>query len=126
MSDMNEILDSIYTLTQKRNMMADTYDCQIEKLKEILAVKMSDADTDHVEFNGAIAYYRKQTNVQVGNWNALMEYVKKNDAFDVLQRRVSPAQLEKRLNAGAHIDGVTVMHSEVLIVQGKKDAASRE
>ena len=124
MNDVNEILDSIYTLTQKRDMMIDSYDSQIEKLKVMLAEKMTAADTDRVEFNGAIAYFRGQTSIEVGDWNALMEYVKNNNAFDILQRRVSPAQLEKRLNAGAIIKGVSVYHSEILIVRGKKDASS--
>lgn len=40
------------------------------------------------------------------NWDSIQKYIKKNDAFDLLQRRLSPEAVTARWEAGKTIPGV--------------------
>lgn len=125
MGSINELLDSIRTLQEKRDATVETYNDRIESLMGMLEARMKVEGKDSLEFNGAIAFYRGNTKVDVQDWDAVMKYVKEKDAFDILQRRISPAQLEARINAGDNIKGVKISHGKTLIVQGKKNASAK-
>jgi len=49
----------------------------------------------------------KSKNVpQVADWQALYEYIKANDAFELLQKRLSPPAVVERWEAAQNVDGV--------------------
>ena len=120
MTDIDELLDTIELLKQRRDATNTLYDDQISMLTKELEKELMKAGKDCAETKTAVAFYRSSPKVEVEDWNALAEYIKENDAFDVLQRRVSPAALENRIKAGANIKGVTITKGKTLIVKGKK------
>lgn len=121
MSTATELLDSIYYLKQKRDAIVETYNDQIDRLTIMLERRMREEGKNTMEFDLAMAFFRKQTKVEVEDWNEVMQCVKRNDAFDILQRRIAPAQLEKRIAAGMIIKGVKISHEEILVIKGKKE-----
>jgi hypothetical protein len=114
-----ELLNRIQELKVKRDTVTEMYDAQITLLTSDLSRELGEGNG--LKTDMAIAYWQNNTKVEVEDWNALMEYVAKNNAFDVLQRRVSPAQLEARIKAGAKITGVSFAKSKTLIIKGVKD-----
>lgn len=120
MSDIYEMLDSIQALKDKRDAIVENYDGQIKILTDLLEKKMAMVGQDKTECATAIAYWRKGNEVVVEDWTPVMKFVKENDAFDILQKRISPDALSKRLASGATIAGVTVKPTKTFIVQRKK------
>ena len=114
-----ELLNKIQALKQKRDAVTEMYDDQITLLTATLGATLGEGNGLKTEC--ATAYWQSNTNVKVEDWNAVMEYVSKNNAFDILQKRISPAQLEKRIEAGAKIVGVTITKGTTLIIKGAKD-----
>lgn len=114
-----ELLNKIQALKQKRDAVTEMYDDQITTLTTQLGVVLGEGNGLKTEC--ATAYWQSNTSVKVEDWNAVMEYVYANKAFDVLQRRISPAQLKARIDAGAVIAGITISDSKTLIIKGVKD-----
>lgn len=114
-----ELLNNIQALKIKRDTVTEMYDVEIQKLSDELGAKLGEGNG--LKTDAAIAYWQKNTKVDVKDWNAVMEYVAKNNAFDVLQKRISPAQMKARIDAGAVIAGVTISEGTTLIIKGVKD-----
>ena len=121
MKDLDELLDTIQMLKDKRDSMVAMFDMQIETLSASLEKEMIMEGKEKFKTDSASAGWRKQKKVAVGNWMNVMQYIKDNDAFDILQKRIAPAQLEARLNAGAKIDGVVVTEEEVFVITKRKE-----
>lgn len=49
-----------------------------------------------------------------GNWQEIYDYIKENDAFDLLQRRLGEAAVKSRWEDGITIPGVTTFPVEKL------------
>ena len=115
-----ETLNKIQALKLKRDAVTEMYDDQITLLSAQLGDTLGEGNGLKTEM--ATAYWQSNTKVDVKDWNAVMEYVAKNDAFDILQKRISPAQLKARIDAGAVIAGVTITEGKkTLIIKGAKD-----
>ena len=120
MSKITELLSSLADLNEKRDALIDVYDGRIEVLRTMLEKEMAKAGKDHAEFGDTKADLRSVKKADVFDWGVLQKYIKDNDAFDILQRRVAPAQLERRINAGEDIPGVEVKEVKTLFVTGRK------
>ena len=121
MKDLDELLNTIQMLKDKRDSMVAMFDMQIDTLSANLEKEMIMEGKDKFKTDAATAGWRKQKKVKVDNWMNVMQYIKDNDAFDILQRRIAPAQLEARLEAGAVIDGVSVTEEEVFVITKRKE-----
>lgn len=114
-----ELLDKI----QQHRANARDEEEKAKKLTGLLEAKLEAEGVPNLATETASAFWQAQTKVEVKDWNAVMEFVYINKAFDILQRRVSPAQLKARIDAGAKIKGVTIVEgARTFIVKGKKDA----
>lgn len=122
MNDCEELLTKIQNLRLKAKMIAETYEGQIEALSKQLEAKMKIEGLPRLSIDIANATWRDNTQVEVKDWNAVMEYVYANKAFDVLQKRVAPAQLAKRIKDGAKISGVTIKKSTTFVIKGAKES----
>ena len=121
MKDLDELLDTIAMLKDKRDSMVAMFDMQIDTLSASLEKEMIMEGMNKFKTESASAGWRKQKKVVVGNWMNVMQYIMDNDAFDILQKRIAPSQLEARLNAGAVIDGVSVTEEEVFVITKRKE-----
>jgi hypothetical protein len=116
-----QILDDIQRLRNVQATYNKSVDKEIASLTMRLEMMMDAKGLDSVKSELASAGYRNNTSVEVADWNALMEYVQKNSAFDCIQKRVAPAQLEKRIKDGAVIKGVTIKKSKTFVITGVKE-----
>jgi hypothetical protein len=114
-----ELLNKIQALKEKRDMMTETYDSQIEAYTLLLKTNLGEGN--NLKTDMATAYWQAQTKVEVKNWNKVMEFVYKNKAFDILQKRITPNALKSRLDAGGKIEGVSVSETKIFIIKGAKD-----
>jgi len=125
---MEQILDDIQRLKNVRETYNKNVDAEISKMSMKLETLMTAQGVESIKSELASAGYRNNTSVEVKDWNALMEYVAKNNAFDCIQKRIAPAQLEKRIKAGADIKGVSIKKSKSFVITGAKqnETASSE
>lgn len=114
-----ELLNKIQALKEKRDMMTETYDSQIEAYTLLLKTNLGEGN--NLKTDAATAYWQAQTKVEVKDWNKVMEFVYKNKAFDILQKRITPNALKSRLDAGGKIEGVSVSETKIFIIKGAKD-----
>lgn len=122
MTELEILLNKIQGLKLKKEAAAELYDDHIKILTAQLEGMCKASGTENVSTEMATAYFQTNTSVNVEDWNVVMKFVADNNAFDILQRRISPAQLEARIKAGAKIDGITIEKTKSLQIRGKKDA----
>jgi predicted CopG family antitoxin len=111
-----ELLHEIEKLKAKRDMFSDLINGYTEQLEAL----MTEEDEECIETATAVAFWRKETKVEVADWAWLQKYVREEDAFDILQKRISPAALKRRVDAGAELQGVTIREGKSFIVGSKK------
>jgi len=97
----------------------------INSYTEQLEEAMIDEGDECLETETAVAFWRKETKVDVADWAWLQKYIKDEDAFDILQKRISPAALKRRVDAGAELKGVTIEEGQTFIVGSKKHEKSQ-
>jgi len=114
-------LESLQALRAKRDAVMAGLDDLIETKRKLLDAAMRNANRQTVKCTTATAYYQKDTRIEVADWNAVMDYVYKNKAWDVLQKRIAPAALELRMKNGAKIAGVTVTNGSKLAIRSVKE-----
>jgi len=121
MTDIDELLDTIGKMKSKQKMTNDLYEDQIKQLSAQLEKELLKGGLDCAATQHTVAFYRKETKVNVEDWNEVLQFVSDHDAFDILQRRISPAAFKRRVEAGSDIPGATIKEGKVFIVQGKKE-----
>lgn len=119
--DIEELLTTIGNLKAAKKLIADAYDTKIQNYTNDLQVMMQVRDIPTLKVETATAYWQNTTAANIEDWDAVMQYVKKHDAFDILQRRIAPAQLKARLDAGAKIKGASTITVKQFIIRGAKD-----
>ena len=118
---MLEVLAQIEDMKAKRAVLVDLHDSKIKTLTDYLQHLMRDAGCPKVESEKSSAYTRVTTTATTDDWPALQAFIVKNNAFDILQKRISPAALKRRVDAGELIKGVKFGTTETFIVQSKNE-----
>ncbi len=79
-------------------------------LKDFLIENFKDTELKEVSTSAGKAKLTIRTIPQMdaesGGWDAIFNYVKKNDAFDLLQKRLHEAACKERWDGGEQIPGV--------------------
>lgn len=104
----------------KRDAVTEMYDAEIQSLSAALETQLKIEGKEGLKTEMATAYWQNSTSVEVKDWNVVMQFINRYMAFDILQRRISPAQLQARIDAGAEIEGVTIKKSKTFIIKGAK------
>ena len=120
-TELCQLLDVIQNLKKAKATIDEAYDLKIGQHTMKLETLMEGSGIAEIKTELAHAGYRNNTNVEVKDWNAVMEYVAKNNAFDCIQKRIAPAQLKKRIDDGAVITGVTIKESKTFVITGARE-----
>lgn len=120
------ILGKIEALRDKLAVYEDLYGSQINKLQDELKQFMDMVGLPKAETGKLSAFWRRSAQADVSDWDAVMKYVWDNKAIDLIQRRISPGMLTKRLEAGEKINGVAIKESITFIVQSKRGGKKDE
>ena len=106
-------IDLLYATQEKRLALERSIEKKVEALrKEEQALEkhlldtFSKDDLDGAKGKRATAGLKRQTVPNVKDWEQLYKFIKKHDAFELLQRRVSGTAYRERLEAKEVIPGV--------------------
>lgn len=116
---MGACADKIYELRQKRldaQKVVDAIQAEESALREHIINTLPKSETTGVA--GKLARVTVITKVvpQVKDWDAFYKYVKKNDAFDLMQRRLTDKAVQDRWEAGKKIPGVEAFQAVTLSI----------
>lgn len=96
-----ELVDEIFSLQQQKLDFMKSIDKQISNLKLELKAGMDKLGVDAiVSASGHTARIKVRRKLQVPNWLGLFSYIKKYDAIDLLQRRLTDSAVKARLDYG--------------------------
>lgn len=59
---------------------------------------------------------KEKVTPQAEDWEALHAYIKKNGAFELMQRRLNNAAIEERLEAGETVPGIVMFHNKTVSI----------
>jgi hypothetical protein len=120
-------IDHIMSLRAKRDMLTATYDDAIKQATTALQAYMKAAGIEKTISSTALAYSRTVKDATVTDWAEVFQFIEKNQAYDLLQRRLHVSSTLARIEAGEDVLGVTVSkHTEFVVralpKKGDKDA----
>lgn len=106
---LGQCADKLYELRNKRLEMqkaVDAVEAEEKALKEHLIQNLPKSEASGVA--GKVARVTIVTKVvpQVKDWDKLYAYVKKNNAFELLQRRLTDGAINERWDNGKEVPGV--------------------
>ena len=111
---MAELVNHITQIRTKKTAMQKLYEDMIADLEERLRFYMSEAGVATVTGAKFVARTKAKTTVNVTDWYALQQYVIRNSAFDVLQKRITEGAIIKRHEAGETVSGCELGEKTVL------------
>ena len=120
---IEDLLDQIQTLKNKRDLLVDTYEVKIEHLAKQLQALMKDAGVSKVATGLATATIKTADKVVVTDWAAVDEFILKHDALDLLERRISGKAVLARLAAHEDVKGVAVEKQVTFSMRKKRQTA---
>ena len=88
---------------------------EIDIIKELKKNKLERADGK----TGAVTH-KKMIHANVKDWDKFYKYIKKHDAFFLMQKRASDAAYREMIEAGEEVPGVTGFIKETLGVVKKR------
>lgn len=111
--DLGELVTEIVRLRQEyeaKNAAANEAKKRLNSAKENLAAVMQDQGIDSTSIRGLANVSVNTTNVPYitgeDGWEGFYEYVKENDAFYLLQKRLSTQALREMVESGEKVPGV--------------------
>lgn len=106
---IGECADMLYKVRQERlalSKQVELLEADEKTLREHIITTLPKSAASGVAGKVALVTVVSKTVPQVEDWDALYKYVKKNNAFELLQRRVSDAAVKERWEGGKEVPGV--------------------
>ena len=93
---------------------AEAVASELRALKDHMLESFDKASLEKIETKSGIARLSHkdipQVDKEAGDWPVIFEYIKKNDAFDILQKRLHEGACKERRDAKVQIPGVKWFH----------------
>lgn len=102
-------IDKLFELRKERLNIekdADAVRAKESELEKYIIETFNKTDLDGARGKTAVAGITMSTVPTVKDWDKLFKYVKKEDAFDLLQKRVSATAYRERMDAKEVVPGV--------------------
>lgn len=127
MADKKDLIEKIMALKAKKAKVSAPLDDMIEMYSAKLRKAMEEDDR-HTEYGDTgMAFFRPNPTAEVNDWDAVQTYVIKHKAFDILSKRISVAALQRRINAGENVPGVSLKAGgRSFIVQSLKSKGEKD
>lgn len=102
-------------LTAKYKADAAKFDAVLEKIEAMILQQFEKMGTDSVKTAHGTAYKSTRTSAQVADWDVALEFIKENQLWHLLERRVAKAGVEEyQRETGEYPPGLN-MRSEVVV-----------
>jgi hypothetical protein len=113
-------VDALYKTRQERlklNKQADALEKEEKALKESIIAELSKSKTTKA-IGGRLATATLVTKQKLvaEDWELVYKYIAKNDAFELLQKRLSDPAVIERMEAGKTIPGITKINIDDISV----------
>lgn len=106
--------DKLYDLRARRldaQKVADLLEAEEKALKLHIINNLPKSESSGVSGKTANVKIQKKEIPQVNDWEKFYGYVKKNNAWDLMQKRLSEGAVNERLDAGKKIPGVEIFNA---------------
>jgi hypothetical protein len=120
--DANKLIETYVLLRDKKKALQDKHKEELEPFDEglmkIEAKLMDLMESSGVEKLGGAAgtaFTKVNTSVTVSDWEQVLDYVRENDAYDLLERRVAKTAAMER----GDVRGLSVNQTKVVQVRRK-------
>lgn len=124
--DLGKVTKAYINIRDARNALRKDYEASDEKLKEAQA-KLEGAMLDHLNQHGMDAvrteagtfYRQEEITPSASDWNALYGWIKDNDAWDALERRIKKTFVKEyqEAHSGGLPPGISVFREYVVRVR---------
>lgn len=111
------VADLLFTTRNKRlalQKQVDALEAEEAALKEHIINTLPKSNASGVAGKLARVSVDTKDVPQVEDWTAFYKYVKKNDAFELLQRRLTDASVKERLEAGVKLPGIKLFKAVIV------------
>jgi hypothetical protein len=102
-------VDALYKMREKRLLAQRKVDASKEEetaLRDHVLQAFGKDDVEGAKGSLAMCSITRNTVADVNDWDALYEYIYKEKAFDMIQRRVNDSSYRDRLEQGVVVPGV--------------------
>lgn len=120
--DANKLIDTYVKLRDKKKSMQDDFKAQLEpveeglmKVESKLMQMMQDVGVDKLAGAAGTAFVKVNVSMTVADWDEVIGYVKENDAYDLLEKRVSKTAAQER----GDVPGLAISQTRVVQIRRK-------
>ena len=115
--DYNQITKAHLAIREARSQMRKEYDAkdaelqeQQRKLENVMLKQLLDSGVDSMRTASGTFYRQEKMKASASDWQALYDWIKDNDAFDALERRIKTAFVKEHMEEhdGTPPPGVSV------------------
>ena len=122
---VEQVVEKIYELKERKAALQE----EINKIKEaeeklegflLWSLQNSGLTKMGVEsptLGKVTIFNRTKTSYRVGDWDTVLDYVKSNNAYDLLVKNVSSTAVKEAVEAGVEVPGLNVFQEEVVSVR---------
>jgi len=117
LDEIAKVVNNYITARDERRNVEKTVDKLKElesELKATIIRELKEAKAGAVAGKSYTATLKKKTQPQVAAWEELYPYIVENDAWDLIQRRISGPAVRERWDDGKEIPGVVAVEVEDL------------
>lgn len=114
---LGDMIDRLHELRELRRALSkqdDTLKEEFSALEQAVIARLGDDGTIRAEGSSASVSISETDVATVTEWDDLYPYIRDNDAFYLLQRRVNNAAYQELAKAGVEVPGVTTFTKKSL------------
>lgn len=116
-SDFSELVghfvdfrDQKEQLKRRQTDEMEPFNTILEAIENRLLARLQETGQDSAKTKFGTAYKKTGSSTKVADWNVLIDYIKKNDAFDLLVKNVAKEAVKARLDeTGELVPGVDIV-----------------
>lgn len=109
--------DRLRELEQRHKETTGVLRAEMDKLERAMHALMAEQGVERVKTPAGTAYMTTWTRTQVEDWDAVLGYIRANEAWDLLQRNVNKSAVLERSAEGDVVPGVRVERGKKINVR---------
>ena len=119
---MEELVDKYIELRDAKSKVKAAYDAKVaridavlDKIEGVLLTQFQESGMESVRTKSGTAYKQTRTSAGIADWDSVLEYIRENDLWNMLERRVSKAAVEQFKDAHGDLPPGINWREEVVI-----------
>jgi len=120
MPTVDQVVAGYITLRDTKKAIQDRHkeelkqvNANMEKMENWLLQQLNNQHAESIRTTEGTVFKHTRTSAKVVDWDAVLTYIHDNDAWDLLEKRVSKVSVEERAEQGEAVPGVTITRDTV-------------